>query len=206
MALLKILWGCYALRCGRRGDELCSFHFQHLAVAHLSRIRIRGQVKFAMNTLLLACDIGVLHEVLKNESRKEKWRAAVVRFSDVSMCDYVVAALDFLGFAGFVAYCIDDVTEAKSTVNFQILIEDTFSPSREGYMTRFTLFSSQLLPCCPPCGTVAMKATEGCSARWSRLRRAREATYCRARSNALAEGSTRHPSTSPPCVGPRGSS
>ena len=26
-------------------------------------------------------------------------------------------------------------------------------------MTRFTLFSSQLLPCCPPCGTVAIKAT-----------------------------------------------
>ena len=26
-------------------------------------------------------------------------------------------------------------------------------------MTRFTLFSSQLLPCCPPCGTVAIKTT-----------------------------------------------
>ena len=26
-------------------------------------------------------------------------------------------------------------------------------------MTHFTIFSSQLLPCCPPCGTVAIKPT-----------------------------------------------
>ena len=47
---------------------------------------------------------------------------------------------------------------------FQSLPEYACSQSREirVYMTRFTPFSSQLLPCCPPSGTVAIKTTDQC--------------------------------------------